>query len=463
VFTALTYAEGTAMFPEAGGSSSFARHGFNDLVAFLAGWSLMFGYIVTIAISIYTVPHYLAYFFPVLRNGHVALLTSMAMVLFLMTVNVLGVRESGRLNITLTVIDLFSEALLVITALVLFFDFGTVWQRITGHWPTTGSLVFGIAIATVAYTGVESMSQLAGEAKEPSKRVPRAYILMIFTVLILFTGVSLAAFSVLSPTDIAGNWSQDAVAGVANGVYSGINPQEWAARYTSTPDAAAVLAFFFNLFRSLFPILVAIMGTAILTVASNAGLLGISRISYSLSEHHSLPPVFGKVHKKFKTPYFSIIVFAMIAIGLLAQGFFLPNIFTSLGGFYAFGTMMTFALAHASILALRVRKPEMPRPFKLGLNIHIAGREIPITAVLGVLGTAAIWVIINIDQPYSRWFGMAWIGIGMAIFIVFRRRKGYSLTHHVHPHDKGVTSPRPLDSLRPAAAEPIQPPGKTGT
>src|SRR5512136_2949702 len=72
IFTALTYAEGTSMLPEAGGSSSFARHGFNDLVAFVAGWSLMFGYIITIAISIYTVPHYLAYFFPVLRDPHAA-------------------------------------------------------------------------------------------------------------------------------------------------------------------------------------------------------------------------------------------------------------------------------------------------------------------------------------------------------------------------------------------------------
>src|SRR4030066_2398180 len=67
IFTALTYAEGTAMLPEAGGSASFARHGFNDLAGFTAGWALMFGYIVTIAISAFTIPSYLGYFWEPLK------------------------------------------------------------------------------------------------------------------------------------------------------------------------------------------------------------------------------------------------------------------------------------------------------------------------------------------------------------------------------------------------------------
>src|SRR5215472_8256744 len=66
--TAKTYAEGASMFPEAGGSSSFARHAFNEISSFIAGWALCLDYILTIAISAFFVPHYLSAFWPALRH-----------------------------------------------------------------------------------------------------------------------------------------------------------------------------------------------------------------------------------------------------------------------------------------------------------------------------------------------------------------------------------------------------------
>lgn len=450
VFTALTYAEGTAMFPEAGGSSSFARHGFNDVVAFVAGWALMFSYIITVSISAFTVPHYLAYFWPVLKEPHAAIFFSMGLVLFLMVVNVIGVRESGRLNLSLISLDLITEVLMVVTALILFFNAKLVWHRMVDNWPSTGDIVFGLAIATVAFTGIESISQLAGEAKDPQRRVPKALGLMMFTVLGLFTAIAISAFSVMSPVELAGKWQEDAVAGVANSIYTGINPTAWAAGLSQDVSAQAVLAFFANMFRSLFPLLIALMGTAILVVATNAGLIGISRTSFSLAENQSLPPVFAKVHSKFKTPYMAIIVFALISMVVIAQGFFVPNIFTVLGGLYAFGSMASFTLAHASIIALRAKQPDRPRSFKLKLNVKIRGREIPLTAVFGLLFTLAVWIVIIVVQPYSRYFGLAWMAIGLVLYVLYRRAKGYSLTHHVHPHSR-PSSPvhRPADSLRP--------------
>ena len=441
VFTALTYAEGTSMFPEAGGYATFARHGFNDMAAFGAGWALMFGYVITISISLFTAPHYLGYFWPALKDPKVASVTAMGIVLFLMAINVVGVRESSRLNITLIVIVLLAQFLLVVTGLALFFDRHVVWERIVSHWPTTGNLVFGVALATVAYTGIEAASQLAGEAKEPQKRVPRALVLLIFTVLLVFAGVSLTAFSVMSPVDLAGNWSENAVAGIANGVYTGIDPQAWAASHTSDPTSAAVLAFFANAFRSIFPPLVAIMGATILVVAGNAGLLGISRITFSLADHQSLPPLFGRVHRTFKTPYVAIVIFGLITVLILAQGLFLPNIFTILGGLYAFGSMLSFALAHASILALRVKQPDRSRPFRLKPAVTVRGRKIPITAVLGLFSTLGVWVVVIVMQPYSRWFGLLWMGIGMGLYVLYRRSKGLSLTKPGHPPSQVVSPP----------------------
>jgi APA family basic amino acid/polyamine antiporter len=124
----------------------------------------------------------------------------------------------------------------------------------------------------------------------------------------------------------------------------------------------------------------------------------------------------GKVHPKFKTPYFSIILFAGIAILLQSPGFFVPDMYSRLGGLYAFGSMMSFAIAHASILALRIKEPNTERPFRLGLNIPVMGRQLPLTAILGLIGTAAIWIVVVIMQPYSRWVGSAWIAVGLVIY-----------------------------------------------
>ena len=90
--------------------------------------------------------------------------------------------------------------------------------------------------------------------------------------------------------------------------------------------------------------------------------------------------------------------------------------YSNLGGLYAFGSMMSFAIAHASILALRVKEPDTERPFRLGLNIRVKGRDLPLTAILGLFGTAVIWIAVVVMQPYSRWVGSAWIVVGLAVY-----------------------------------------------
>ena len=107
-FTAVTYAEATARFPEAGGSSSFTRHAFNEAVSFFAGWAQMLNYTVTIAISAIFVPHYLAKFWP---GGHLDthpndIYGGAVVVLLLVALNIVGVKEAAGLNIFLALADL---------------------------------------------------------------------------------------------------------------------------------------------------------------------------------------------------------------------------------------------------------------------------------------------------------------------------------------------------------------------
>lgn len=141
-----------------------------------------------------------------------------------------------------------------------------------------------------------------------------------------------------------------------------------------------------------------------------------------------MPSALTQVHPRFRTPYISIILFCLVAVLMLSLGFFTSSFFADLGALYVFGSLLCFAFAHASIIALRLRKPELPRAFKLGLNIHIKGREIPTTAVLGLLTTAGVWMVILWTQPYSRFVGFGWMLIGFLAYYLYRRWKHLSLT-----------------------------------
>ena len=322
VFTALSYAEGTAMYPESGGSASFARHGFNDFAGFIAGWGLMFGYIVTISISAFAIPSYLGFFWAPLKASPVVMTScAMLIVAFLMTVNVIGVRESSIMNISLALLDLATQALLITLALMFFFNPQIIIERILNYWPSPQDFLFGIAIAAIAFTGLETISQMAEETKRPEVRAPRALVIMTIVVLVVYAGISVSAFSTMTPTELATNWATDPIAGIASKLSQGMNPAEFAAQFFHTEAYRAVFTWILSGLQAILPVLVAVLAATILLIATNAGLLGISRLAFSLSRFKLVPAIMGKVHPRFKTPYFSIILFAGIAILLQSPGF----------------------------------------------------------------------------------------------------------------------------------------------
>ena len=402
IFNALSYAEGGAMIPEAGGSASFARHGINNLVGFIAGWALMLSYIATMAISAYTIPPYLAYFWPVLdkpcrehpgldgdnllsddHQRHRGQRVDGGEHLF----HLHGRRHAGNHRYPGGSADTGGGP-------------GKLVQHMfgAGNFPSASNLVLGIAIAALCFTGVETVSQLAEETRRPAERIPQAYVLMIVVVMVLFAGISVVALSAMTPQvlgDPINGWARDPVAGIAANLPS-------------------------ETLRGIFAPLVAVLAASILLTASNAGLLGISRLTFNLSSHQQLPAAFGKVHKVFRTPYVAIIVFCLITLVLLAPGFSSPRFFTQLGALYVFGSLLCFAFAHIAILSLRIRKPDLPRPFKLGLNIRFRGADLPLTAILGALTTIGIWIVVLVTEPFSRWVGFGWMAFGLAIYLLYR-------------------------------------------
>ena len=186
--TAATYAEGTVRYPEAGGSASFARHGFNELVSFGAGWAQLLVYVVTVATSAFFVPHYLSVFWEPLNTNPWDVVGGAVVILALVTLNVFGVQEAARLSIVLAVLDFATQLLLVAIGLVAVFSPEILLDNV--HWgtaPTWGNLAVAVPVAMLAYTGVETVSNLAEEVRDPVRSVPNAYKLVAAAVFAIYS------------------------------------------------------------------------------------------------------------------------------------------------------------------------------------------------------------------------------------------------------------------------------------
>src|SRR5438876_2786497 len=197
--TAATYAEATAMFPEAGGSSSFARHAFNELWSFFAAWAQMLNYTITIAISAFFVPHYLGGLYSsALQHGPGDVVFGIGVVILLSIINVIGVREAAGLNIVLAITDLATQLLLVIIGVTLVLSPHVLLHNVhLGIAPSWKSFLVAIPIGMIAYTGIETISNMAEEARDQTRTVPRAIRFVVLAVFAIYAALPMVALSAL--------------------------------------------------------------------------------------------------------------------------------------------------------------------------------------------------------------------------------------------------------------------------
>jgi basic amino acid/polyamine antiporter, APA family len=417
--TAKTYAEGAAMFPEAGGSSSFARHAFNDVVSFFAGWALSLDYILTIAISAFFVPHYLSAFpgLHALDHNPDDIIGGLIVIVLLAALNIRGLGESAKLNFVLAIADLSTQLLLVVIGAVLVLNPHLLIHQVhLGAVPTWGELIFALSLAMLAYTGIETVANMAEESRDPGHEVPKAVNLVVLAVLGVYAGISVVALSALPV--------------VHHGVGYSAELHE---TFTKPGHATALGGFFQNdpvlgiisqlglhgAVRQIAQYYVGVLAATILFIATNAGMIGISRLSWSLAEHRQLPSLFSQLHPKFRTPWFTLIFFTALAGILILYG----NT-EVLGNLYSFGAMLSFTTAHVAVIALRIKEPERERPYRMPWNVRIRGFQIPLTAVLGGIGTAAAWVAVVVFHAEARVVGIPWMIVGMAGYFYYRRRQG---------------------------------------
>src|SRR6266516_2337196 len=341
--TAATYAEGTVRFPEAGGSSSFARNGFDELVSFIAAWAQMLNYVITIAISAFFVPHYLSIFWGPLRDNPWDIVGGAIVITLLVLLNIVGIREAASLNIFLAVVDFATQLLLVLIGFALIFSPHQVFSA-NLHWgvaPTWRCFFLAIPIAMLAYTGIETVSNLAEEARDPPRDIPRSISWVAGAVFAIYFTLPLIALSALPVHRVDGGYE----------TLLGESPDKHG--FANDP----VLGLVENLglhgtVLSAAKVYVGILAATILFIATNAGVIGASRITYAMATYRQLPEIFRRLHPKFKTPWLSLVVFA----GIVAIAVLLPGKTTFLGDMYAFGAMLSFTIAHAAVITLRVKR-----------------------------------------------------------------------------------------------------------
>ena len=405
--TAATYSEATVMYPEAGGSSSFARHAFNELVSFFAAWGQMLNYVITVAISAFFVPHYLAVFWEPLGESPGDILAGIALIALLALLNIRGTEESTRLNLVLAIADLLTQVVLVLIGIFLVLSPDTLVANVElGVAPTWGDFLLGIAVGMIAYTGIETISNMAEEARDASKTIPQGTGLTVLAVLGLYALLPIIALSAMPveqnaageyTTELGTTYADDPVLGIVEnlGLAAGLT------------EALRVY--------------VGILAAVILIIATNAALIGVSRLTYSMGHYRQLPERLRQIHPHFRTPYVAIIVFSLIATITL-----IPGETELLATLYSFGAMLSFTIAHASVIRLRQRYPDRERDWKPPGSIRAFGFDVPLTAVFGGFGTFAAWIVVMTLNPRTLVIGAIWMVLGISIYLLYRRSQGIS-------------------------------------
>jgi basic amino acid/polyamine antiporter, APA family len=416
--TAATYAEATTMFPEAGGSSSFARRAFNEFWSFFAAWAQMLTYIITIAISAFFVPHYLGVFWSPLGESPADIFGGILVVALLGTLNIVGVKESAGVNIGFAIADFITQVILVIVGIVLVLDPELLVRQVDfGTVPTVGDFLIAIPVAMVAYTGIETISNMAEEARDVGKTIPRGIGLVVAAVAVIYTFLPAVALSAMP---------------VRNGETVLALPKEEGG-YADDPVLGVVANMDLGSLQHPAEIYVGILAATILFIATNAGILGVSRLSYSMGQHRQLPEFLRLLHPRFRTPYIAIAVFSAVACLAIV-----PGQADFLGVIYAFGAMLSFTMAHLAVTTLRLKRPDLDRPFKGPLNLRFRDRELPLFAILGGLGTGIALIVATVLDLRVFVSGVGWMVMGVLLYVVYRHRQGLALTE-THK----IVSPKP--------------------
>jgi APA family basic amino acid/polyamine antiporter len=375
----------------------------------------MLNYTITIAISAFFVPHYLGgLFWAELRHGPGDIIFTIGLIGLLSVVNVRGVKESAGVNIGLAVVDFLTQLLLVAVGLFLVFKPQVLVDNV--HWgiaPTWKDFFIAIPVGMIAYTGIETISNMAEEAKDEEKTIPAAINRVVIAVFAIYSLLPMVALSALP------------VFRDEHGKYvTQLGLPEDQGGFAGDPVLGVVKHFDLGFLQGPAELYVGILAATILLIAANAGIIGVSRLVYSMGIHRQVPDQLRRLHPRYGTPYIGIAIFGVVACIAV-----IPGKAAFLGNMYAFGAMLSFTIAHLAVVRLRLAKPDARRPWTGPGNLKLSGgRSLPLFAVFGGLFTALAFVVVTALHLDVAAAGIGWLALGMIIYPIYRRRQGLDLT-----------------------------------
>jgi APA family basic amino acid/polyamine antiporter len=424
--TTLTYVEGGAMFVERGGSTSLARHAFNELVSFIAGWAILIDYILVIAMAAITVPHYLRPISDDLTHGTPEIAIAVLVVGFAASVNIAGFTGERRqgLLVLLAVADLVVQLAVIAVGLAVALDPGALTAQLDiGTAPSFEDIVFAGVVALVALAGLEAASNLAPDLNWEDRDLPRVVVVGGAIVPLVYVGMASVALMAV-PVVATPSGPETALAGP----------------YLDSPVLGVVLSYSPAWLADVLKWPVALVAPAVLTFAATTTMLGLSRHAYTLATNRQIPSWLGKLGAQRSTPHVAIAIAAAIAIGLLAGGDL-----EFLASAFAFGATIAIAIAHLAVIRLRVSDPERARPFRIPLNVRFrGGSSLPVPAIAGALLMVGAWISVVALRGEAVIVGAVWMAVGIVGYVVYRTVvQGTSLTRRVTVPEEALFKLRP--------------------
>jgi len=416
IVVALSYAEGTTAIPETGGAATFVRRAFNDFVGFLTGWALFLDYLIVIALSALFMPHYLGAALRIesLEHNPWDVVIGVAVVLGIAALRLVRRSAFYRYGIVVAVLDLLTQLLLVVLGFAFLFSGDALTHDVSiGTHPSWHQILFALPLAMLAYTGLETVANLAEETREPGRDLPRSLFSGIGLVVLIYVAIALVALSAFpatgGTTQLGTIWLRAPLMGIVDALGDPL------------PNVAA----------DALRVYVGLTGAVILLVAVTTSMSGFTRLAHSLGEHGQLPRAFGRLNRRTLVSPQAIVSAALISIALMIGTSFVNEDIAFLASLFSFGVLAAFTAAQLAVIKLRFSEPELPRPYRAPLNVRIRGVEVPLPAIVGAAATFAIWVIALATHAGARYGGPAWLAAGVVVYFLVRRGRGEGLLEHV--------------------------------
>lgn len=422
VTTGLTYAELAARYPVAGGGNYYATKAFGPLNGFIAGWGLMLDYTIDIALFGLATSGYVGAVVNAFLGTDVTLhqpyygIIAVVVIAILVVLNILGIGYSSKLNEIVTALSLATIAVLIVFGLYLALvtnAFSNWLPQITPSLLKSPNFAYGVTLAMASYIGIESISQAAEETKQPAKYIPKATKLSIIAVLIIAVTLSFLTVSLLP----------------------------WQATASSPEDPLYVLAKVYPLVGGLLSVWVAFMGIWICTVSTNTGIIGVSRVTFSMGRLSLMPSWMARISKKYRTPYVTIVIFSFCSVALILLNILLPSttLLNLVASLYNFGALVAYMYVNLSAIKLRLLNGN-ENTYKSPLNIRFnySGKKVSVSLIpiLGFLSCLVIWVVLVLSHPLGRLLGLAWFLAGLLFYLLYRRARGLSILSAVKLRQK---------------------------